>query len=109
LKLQNNFNRITQNKMKTKSYIYSLFIILILTSAVLSDNFVKAESRSGIEVTEVQLGENLLSRTDVYRVGAKCCDGTNSKATGRGACSHHGGVKYWKMSDGTTVSTGKCN
>jgi hypothetical protein len=30
------------------------------------------------------------------RVGAKCWDGTNSYATGRGACSHHGGVKYWK-------------
>ncbi|WP_158974419.1 hypothetical protein [Cellulophaga sp. L1A9] len=29
------------------------------------------------------------------RVGAICNDGTSSKATGRGACSHHGGVAYW--------------
>ncbi len=29
------------------------------------------------------------------RVGAICNDGTTSKATGRGACSHHGGVKEW--------------
>jgi uncharacterized lipoprotein YehR (DUF1307 family) len=29
------------------------------------------------------------------RVGAKCCDGTTSSATGRGACSHHGGVCEW--------------
>ena len=29
------------------------------------------------------------------RVGAVCNDGTRSRATGRGACSHHGGVKYW--------------
>jgi uncharacterized protein YgiM (DUF1202 family) len=31
-----------------------------------------------------------------YRTGAVCNDGTNSSATGRGACSHHGGVAYWK-------------
>ena len=29
------------------------------------------------------------------RVGAICCDGTRSYATGRGACSHHGGVCRW--------------
>ncbi|WP_230466806.1 DUF3761 domain-containing protein [Faecalibacter macacae] len=30
-----------------------------------------------------------------YRSGAICNDGTQSSATGRGACSHHGGVAYW--------------
>lgn len=30
------------------------------------------------------------------RVGAVCRDGRNSSATGRGACSHHGGVRKWK-------------
>ena len=29
------------------------------------------------------------------RTGAVCNDGTSSTATGRGACSRHGGVKYW--------------
>ena len=29
------------------------------------------------------------------RVGAVCNDGSRSEATGQGACSHHGGVKYW--------------
>jgi uncharacterized protein YraI len=29
------------------------------------------------------------------RVGAVCRDGTRSSATGRGACSHHGGVEHW--------------
>ena len=29
------------------------------------------------------------------RVGAICRDGRRSYATGRGACSHHGGVSYW--------------
>lgn len=30
-----------------------------------------------------------------YRSGAVCRDGWISSATGRGACSHHGGVSYW--------------
>lgn len=30
-----------------------------------------------------------------YRIGAVCRDGTTSSATGRGACSRHGGVAYW--------------
>jgi hypothetical protein len=29
------------------------------------------------------------------RYGAVCNDGTYSGATGRGACSHHGGVNHW--------------
>jgi hypothetical protein len=29
------------------------------------------------------------------RIGAICCDGTRSYATGRGACSWHGGVCQW--------------
>jgi hypothetical protein len=29
------------------------------------------------------------------RIGAICRDGTRSNATGRGACSHHGGVAQW--------------
>lgn len=29
------------------------------------------------------------------RTGAICSDGTHSNATGRGACSHHGGVSQW--------------
>jgi hypothetical protein len=29
------------------------------------------------------------------RIGAICCDGWHSNATGRGACSHHGGVDHW--------------
>lgn len=33
--------------------------------------------------------------TNSYRSGAICKDGWRSNATGRGACSHHGGVLYW--------------
>lgn len=38
----------------------------------------------------------LFTLTSKHRVGAKCWDGTESYSTGRGTCSHHGGVKYWK-------------
>ena len=33
--------------------------------------------------------------TSGQRTGAICMDGTRSSATGRGACSWHGGVNYW--------------
>ena len=35
------------------------------------------------------------------RIGAVCNDGTESTATGSGACSHHHGVKCWNYNDGT--------
>jgi len=35
------------------------------------------------------------TQTYKVRVGAICCDGSRSYATGRGACSHHGGVCKW--------------
>jgi hypothetical protein len=35
------------------------------------------------------------------RVGARCVDGSLSTATGSGACSHHGGVAAWLISDCT--------
>src|ERR1700726_2981128 len=40
------------------------------------------------------------ARTPRHRIGALCNDNTTSKATGRGACSHHGGVSCWQYSDG---------
>jgi hypothetical protein len=35
------------------------------------------------------------NNTSSVRTGAVCRDGWRSSATGRGACSHHGGVAYW--------------
>jgi hypothetical protein len=36
-----------------------------------------------------------------HRIGAICGDGSESGGTGRGACSHPGGVRCWKYADGT--------
>ena len=41
----------------------------------------------------LKTGKAVVSSYSV-RTGAKCRDGTSSSATGRGACSHHGGVSY---------------
>jgi hypothetical protein len=42
--------------------------------------------------------------TQRHRVGAMCNDGTQSSATGSGACSHHGGVSCWLYDDGTCTN-----
>ncbi len=42
--------------------------------------------------------------SSAVRVGATCRDMTSSSATGRGACSSHGGVYCWRYSDGTCRS-----
>lgn len=38
-----------------------------------------------------------------YRIGAVCKDGSLSSATGRGACSHHGGVSTWRYGERKSV------
>ena len=48
-----------------------------------------------IQKSQVQKGK-AISYTATYRTGAICKDGTSSSATGRGACSRHGGVRSWK-------------
>jgi hypothetical protein len=38
---------------------------------------------------------NRLAERHGARLGAICSDGWHSRATGRGACSHNGGVREW--------------
>ncbi|ADV48168.1 hypothetical protein Celal_0839 [Cellulophaga algicola DSM 14237] len=60
-------------------------------------------SKASLKSIQTELGISQPVTTKPYekpkatsiRVGATCKDGTSSKATGRGACSHHGGVAYW--------------
>ena len=51
----------------------------------------RVERQETYEVTETKYRDG-----GTYRVGAECRDGWDSTATGRGACSWHGGVAYWK-------------
>lgn len=56
-----------------------------------------------VVVSSLAKGEAVVTVQSI-RVGAICKDGTSSKATGRGACSHHGGVKEWKYESKKSVS-----
>lgn len=51
-------------------------------------------------VVEIHKGEPdpWVGTVDGDRLGAICSDGSRSSATGRGACSHHGGVSRWLTS-----------
>jgi hypothetical protein len=40
----------------------------------------------------------------LYKIGAICMDGWRSETPGKGACSHHGGVRYWIYNDGSFIS-----
>ncbi|MBC5994019.1 tetratricopeptide repeat protein [Pontibacter cellulosilyticus] len=58
-----------------------------------------ADLKTAIEVGHVEANKlheriNPLKKRVAYYV-TRCCDGTTSSATGRGACSHHGGVCDW--------------
>jgi len=68
-------------------------IIRFVLASVL---FTSAVFATGGAVHQFQYGR--------YRVGAICNDGWQSSATGRGACSHHGGVNCWLYSDGTCTN-----
>lgn len=63
--------------------------------------------KNGTWTTYDESGYYTTQRIVSYRVGARCCDGSRSYATGRGACSHHGGVDYWLYEKGwATVASG---
>ena len=81
---------------RLKSFIYTICLVTLLTVPVISGNLSLSNGNESYEAMR-------------HLVGCHCCDGWDSEATGGGACSHHGGVMYWKMSDGTKVYTGKCN
>ena len=42
------------------------------------------------------------------RIGAICNDGWISNSTGRGTCSHHGGVSTWRYQEGYSKSIEVC-
>lgn len=47
------------------------------------------------ESTACLIGGGTKATCGFPRTGATCNDGTSSTATGRGACSRHGGVAEW--------------
>ena len=81
------------------------------------DNLLILEKISGKELVKVRYKETegyvsaqsilkgkAVTTIQSIRTGAICRDGTQSSATGRGACSHHGGVKEWRYKKDKRVS-----
>lgn len=81
------------------------------------DNLTLLEKKKGKQWVKVRFKQNvgfvstqLISEGKAVvtiqkvRSGATCRDGSSSKATGRGACSHHGGVKTWRYREERRVS-----
>lgn len=66
----------------------------ILGYKLVKGRLIDGEER-GFWVYEKYNGEKEKYNWISERVGAICYDGHRSYATGRGACSHHGGVSYW--------------
>ena len=56
---------------------------------------IRYKGREGFVSNQYVKTGKCIKSTTSYRVGAICKDGWRSSATGRGACSHHGGVDYW--------------
>lgn len=81
------------SKHKTTSFFgqfKALFIILGIIGIFSTPRIIKG-------LTPIETIANKIHEESkyTYRVGAICADGWPSNATGRGACSHHGGVAKW--------------
>ena len=90
-----------QGKIITKLSQYNNLVIVESADSVWVK--VKYNYQTGyIPKSDIKPGKAVID-TFSYRIGAVCKDGTSSSATGRGACSHHGGVSRWKTSSRESV------
>lgn len=77
--------------------------LIIISDSITNWYKVQHNDSTGYVYSEyIAPGKCVVTYYDV-RTGAVCKDGSHSSATGRGACSHHGGVSYWKTSKRETV------
>lgn len=82
----------------------------LVTNSEIINNIISINTPNAISLTNTEqsnyslssfndkkfINSDFLQHTEhKIRIGAVCKDGTRSNATGRGACSHHGGVRYW--------------
>lgn len=83
------------NTIKNKTIIFLgkfkvFFIVLGIVGAFETPRII--DGLTPIEILTIKIHDH--SKYE-YRIGATCSDGWHSNATGRGACSHHGGVDKW--------------
>ena len=72
---------------------FSIFLLIWFTCAQGIFNRIILGPRDNQAMAELLYKK--ARETKEYRIGAICSDGWESSATGRGACSWHGGVKEW--------------
>ena len=71
--------------------------VIVLNDSISADWYqVSFNNTEGYAAKKYLKKGKAIATTYQIRTGAVCNDGTHSTATGRGACSHHGGVAYWK-------------
>ncbi len=87
-------NETKYKKFKQNGFSGDIYFQGIFGYESIKGSLVNGEER-GVWVYEKYNGEKEVYRWIASRVGAICRDGDRSYATGRGACSHHGGVDYW--------------
>ncbi len=62
---------------------------------ILPTDVVSTRTPTPVPTTQPRVAPAAPAAPSGVRVGAICRDGSRSSATGRGACSHHGGVARW--------------
>jgi hypothetical protein len=72
---------------------FSIFLLIWFTSAQGIFNRIILGPHDNQAMAELLYKKS--RKTKEYRIGAICSDGWESSATGRGACSWHGGVEEW--------------
>lgn len=92
----NFFNKLIQREANQAIYLYDRALCYIKTGnrkAAAAD--LKMAITQGNKVAEKLYNKINPKKKRLIGYITRCCDGTESNAKGRGACSHHGGVCNW--------------
>lgn len=92
----NDYSYLVAEKVNEKENYYLRGICFHKTKNIQRavEDLKQAMSLGSAEAEKMHDKINPLRKRVAYYV-TRCCDGTESSATGRGACSHHGGVCDW--------------
>ncbi len=92
----NFYNKLIQREANQAIYLYDRALCYIKTGdrkAAVAD--LKIAITQGNKVAEKLYNKINPEKKRLIGYITRCCDGTESSAKGRGACSHHGGVCDW--------------
>jgi hypothetical protein len=85
----------------TENSYFRLFDEPTIKPVQIMKTFILVLALTGINVacSDDELGGVPCDSIHTTRIGAKCNDGSTSRSTGQGTCSHHDGVNYWICKD----------